>query len=292
VPPEARALVTGASSLVGTCLLERLRGRGLAVRAFSRSAPPRADGVEWAARDIGNGLGAPDGRARCLFHVAPLWLLPSLLGELPAWGVERVVAFGSTSRFTKARSPSARERDVAERLARAEDALAARSGELGLSWTLFRPTMIYGRGRDRNVSSIARFARAAGFFPLAGDARGRRQPVHAEDLAIACLQALDNPRTYGRAYNLAGGTTLTYREMVELIFRGLGRKPRLLSVPRAVLGASLAAASWVPGLGHLTPEMAGRMEEDLVFDTTQAADDFGYSPRPFRFPDHETTKVT
>jgi hypothetical protein len=30
--------------------------------------------------------------------------------------------------------------------------------------------------------------------------------------------------------------------------------------------------------------MAGRMDEDLVFDSSGAAADFGYSPRPFQFP--------
>jgi nucleoside-diphosphate-sugar epimerase len=283
VPPEAGALVTGASSLVGTCLLERLRERGMAVRAFSRSPRAATPGVEWTARNIASGLGAPDGKARSLFHIAPLWLLPPLLEELPAWGVGRVVAFGSTSRFTKATSTSRRERDVAERLARAEDDLAARSRDLGLSWTLFRPTLIYGRRRDRNVSSIARFVERAGFFPIAGRGKGRRQPVHAEDLALACVQVLNDARTYGHAYDLAGGTTLTYREMVEAVFRGLGRRPRLLFVPRAALAASLAAASWLPRLGHLTAEMAARMDEDLVFDTSAAAN-FGYSPRPFQFP--------
>jgi nucleoside-diphosphate-sugar epimerase len=285
VPPEPRALVTGASSLVGTCLVEKLRERGFAVRAFSRSERAPAPCVAWTSRDLATGLGAPDGSAAYLFHVAPLWLLPPLVDELRKWGVERIVAFGSTSRFTKAGSTSARERQVADRLARAEEALASRSRDLGLAWTLFRPTLIYGRGRDRNVSSIARFVSTLGFFPLVGGGTGRRQPVHAEDLALACVQVLDDPSTHGRAYDLAGGTTLTYREMVEAIFRGLGRKPRFLAVPRGLLGASLAAASRVPGLGHLTPEMAGRMEEDLVFDTTPAARDFGYSPRPFRFPD-------
>jgi uncharacterized protein YbjT (DUF2867 family) len=94
---------------------------------------------------------------------------------------------------------------------------------------------------------------------------------------------MDNPRTHGRAYDLAGGTTLTYREMVEAVFHGLGRKPRFVSVPRGVLAASLGVASRLPGLRHLTPEMAGRMEEDLVFDSAAAAADFGYAPRPFRF---------
>ena len=284
MPPEARALVTGASSLVGACLLEKLAERGLAVRAFSRSAGTPRAGVEWTARDITAGLGPPEPPARYLFHVAPLWLLPGLLSELPGWGVRRVVAFGSTSRFTKATSTSDRERGMAVRLASAEEALQARSGVLGIDWTLFRPTLVYGRGRDRNVSTIGRFVRTAGFFPLVGQGRGRRQPVHAEDLALACVQAMDNPRTHGRAYDLAGGTTLTYREMVEVVFRGLGRKPRFVSVPRLLLSAGLTAASWLPRRGHLTPQMAARMEEDLVFDTTAAAADFGWAPRPFLFP--------
>ena len=126
--------------------------------------------------------------------------------------------------------------------------------------------------------------RTAGFFPLVGQGGGRRQPVHAEDLALACVQAMDNPRTHGRAYDLAGGTTLTYREMVEAVFRGLGQKPRFVTVPRLLLSAGLTAASWLPRRGHLTPQMAARMEEDLVFDTTAAASDFGWAPRPFLFP--------
>ncbi len=241
-------------------------------------------GVTWERRDLTRGLGPPEGRARYLFHVAPLWLLPAFVHELPAWGVERLIAFGSTSRFTKADSSNAKERELAARLAAAEEALAARASKAGIAWTLFRPTLIYGRGRDANVSAIGRFVRVAGFFPIAGRGTGRRQPVHAEDLALACVQALDNPVTFGRAYDLVGGTTLTYREMVETVFRGLGRRPRLVHVPRPVLSAVLAAASWLPGLRHLTPGMADRMDQDLTFDATPAARDFGYSPRPFRFP--------
>jgi nucleoside-diphosphate-sugar epimerase len=282
VPPELRALVTGASSLVGTCLLEKLGECRVSVRAFSRSAGTSVPGIAWTQRDITTGLGPPDGPVRYLFHIAPLWLLPGLLDEAREWGVDRVIAFGSTSRFTKSGSRSPKERELAARLDEAEKALAARAG--GMAWTLFRPTLVYGRGRDRNVSAIGRFVGAAGFFPLVGHGRGRRQPVHAEDLAVACVQAMDNPRTHGRAYDLAGGTTLTYRQMVEAVFHGLGRKPRFLSVPRPLLSAGLAAASWLPGRGHLTAQMATRMEEDLVFDTTAAAGDFGYAPRPFRFP--------
>jgi nucleoside-diphosphate-sugar epimerase len=119
---------------------------------------------------------------------------------------------------------------------------------------------------------------------MAGDGRGRRQPVHAEDLARACLAVIETLATVGKTYEVPGGETLTYREMVQRIARGLGRQPRLLAVPRPLLAALLAVARRTRRHGHLTPEMAARMDRDLVFDTTRAKRDFGYAPRPFRAP--------
>ena len=278
------AIVTGASSLVGDFLVPRLLAAGTPVTALSRRpapAPPPA-GLTWQIADIGHPLPrVPAGAV--LFHLAPLWL-PASPPRPPGRErrVRRVVALGSTSRFTKARSGSPRERQVAADLSAAEAALHASSG---LDWTVLRPTLIYGRERDRNVSSLARLVRHFGFLPLAGDALGLRQPVHAEDVALACLAVVDTPATFGRAYDLGGGTTLTYRAMAETICRGLGRRPRLLRLPRRGLRALLRVGRHLPGLGHLTPEMADRMGEDLCFDWSEARRDFGYAPRRFGYPD-------
>ncbi len=117
----------------------------------------------------------------------------------------------------------------------AEDELPARCEALGIAWTLFRPTLVYGCGRDGNITFIASCIRRFGFFPLAGGGRGLRQPVHAADLAQACADALDNPRTHAKAYNLSGGSTVTYRQMAEAVFRQLGRPILTPHVPVAVL---------------------------------------------------------
>ena len=77
--------------------------------------------------------------------------------------------------------------------------------------------------------------------------------------------------------------------MVSRIARGIGRTPRLVHLPLPLVRGALAAASFVPGLGHVTPDMADRMDEDLVFDLAPARRDFGYDPRPFRFPDEATS---
>jgi nucleoside-diphosphate-sugar epimerase len=174
---------------------------------------------------------------------------------------------------------------VALRLADAEAAVAQFGDREGIRWTIFRPTLIYGGGRDRNVTDIARIIRWFGLFPIAGEGRGRRQPVHASDLARSCLLALDRPTTFGRIYELPGGETLRYREMVLRVAQGLGRRPRLLRVPRGLLRATLGLARRLPGFGHLTPAMAARMDEDMVFDSAPARRDFGYDPRPFRSAD-------
>lgn len=108
-----------------------------------------------------------------------------------------------------------------------------------------------------------------------------RQPVHAADLAQACTDALDNPRTHAKAYNLSGGSTVTYRQMAEAVFRQLGRPILTPRVPVAVFRAAIAVARWLPRLRGLSSEMATRMTSDMCFDHEEATRDFGFQPRPF-----------
>lgn len=296
-------IVTGATGLVGHYLLPLLMERGFAVQAISRQ-PRRSATIgaaraalwmkldlegPWAEAGAAGARGGRFGSAPWLVHAAPIWLLPPWLPRAAEAGVRRLVAFTSTSRFTKQSSGSPKERETARRLAEAEAAVEEACREQGIRWTILRPTLIYGGGRDRNVSDIARFVTRFGFFPIAGHGSGRRQPVHGADLAAAVLDVLDNRATFDRAYDTPGGETLSYAEMVSRIARGIGRTPRLVRLPLRLLRGALAAASWLPGLGHVTPDMADRMDEDLLFDLAPARRDFGYDPRPFRFPDGPTS---
>ncbi len=142
--------------------------------------------------------------------------------------------------------------------------------------------MIYGRGRDKNLAEIARFIRRFGFFPLFGRAMGLRQPVHAEDVAAACAAALLSPGASHHAYNISGGETLPYRDMVERMFAALNRRPRLPTVPLTVFRFALACLRLVPRYRRWSPAMAERMNQDMAFDHAEAAADLGFSPRMFR----------
>ena len=275
-------IVTGATSQIGRFLLPRLQQAGFTVSALSRSPQGSQPGVCWLQGDLSRPLDwSPTADSAVLIHLALLSLLPDRLPELAQRGVRRVIAFSSTSRFTKAASVDPGERGLAASLAQAEDRLAQRCAGLGIRWTLFRPTLIYGAGMDKNVCFIADFVRRYRFFPLLGKGEGLRQPVHADDLAAACLAALEHSASCGHSYQLTGGETLSYRAMVERVFQALNRPPRLLAVPRPLLRTALRGARLLPGLRHLTPEMADRMSEDLCFDSRPATQDFGYAPRRF-----------
>ncbi len=213
--------------------------------------------------------------------VAPIWVLPEYFSLLEAHGARRVVVLSSTSRFTKDDSSDPQEQAIALRLAEAEEQAQAWAQSRGVEWVVLRPTLIYGLGRDKNVSEIARFIRRFGFFPLFGKAHGLRQPVHAADVAGACVAALQMPGRANRAYNISGGETLPYSDMVVRIFAAVGRRPRLLTVPLWFFGLATTAVRLLPRYRHWSVAMAERMNRDLVFDHTDAAGDFGFNPRTF-----------
>jgi len=277
---DSPVLVLGATGLVGHFLVDRLHAAGVDVVGLSRQARAPTPGLTWIAGDLESpGLVLPSPLPVAI-SISNIWLLGPALPALYAAGVKRLVAFSSTSRFTKLASPVAHEREIAQTLARAEEEIQAFCEVHGIAWTILRPTIIYAEGRDRSITRIAALIRRFGVLPVYGNGSGMRQPVHADDLAAGAIAAAAMPATKNRAYNLPGGDTLTFRRMCERIFEGLGRRPRIVSVPPALWKVTFAVGGrFVPGV---TSAMGSRMTDDLVFDARPAQSDFQWNPRGFQ----------
>lgn len=277
--------VFGATSLVGRCLLPRLVAAGYRVRAFG-SAPAAAHDQSprliWQQVRLDRTPHPLPGQPAILIHLAPLPLLPPWIDRLAEAGAKRVIAFGSTSRFTKRTSADPAERILAEALATAETATAAACAQHGIAWAIFRPTMIYCLGHERNVTLLARFIRRFRFFPMPGAGSGLRQPVHADDLARACLALLERDTGWNADYDLSGGETLSYRAMIEAIFRRCGLPPRIIRPPAWIWAAGLFALRRLPGYRTVNRQMLERVDIDLCFDHRAATERFGYAPRSFQ----------
>lgn len=262
---KTRVGILGARSFVAAPLLPRLQNNH-EITTFSRNW--QADCAQLAP--IPNWI-----------SLIPIVALPEQFDTLFERGAKRIVVLSSTSRLSKTASSDPAERTMALRIAESESRLAAWAEARGIEWLIIRPTLIYGHGRDQNVSEIARFIRRFGFFPVVGAAQGRRQPIHCEDLARACARALEARHLVNRAYNIPGGEVVTYRTMVIRIFEALDRQPRLVVVPLWMFSAAIACARLLPRFRHWTTAMAERMNQDLVFDHSLAARDLDFAPRRF-----------
>ena len=280
------AVIFGATSLLGRYLLRRLAERGFVGLCLSRRAEPARcetpPGFSWGIVSEEEGLRVP--ASATLFSLVPIPALPSLIARTA--GGNRLIALSTSSAVYKAESPDPAERGLAQDVRRAEKEIRRLCQDKGIAWTIFRPSLVYDPGRDRNVSAVAACVRRFGAFPVVWPGNGRRQPIHADDVAQVMVAALNAPGTWGALFDLPGGETLTYREMVRRIFQSLGRRPVLLYLPLGLARMAFYVWQTVTDTKYSAASLE-RMNTDLTLDPAPVRDPLGIACRPFRpeFPE-------
>jgi nucleoside-diphosphate-sugar epimerase len=292
---KERVGVIGATSIVGEYLLPLLVEGGWDVVAFSRQKRNIKSlencPVTWQLFAESKLTGISDihqneKQITCWIILAPIGILPECFPMLLAYGAKHIVAVSSTNRFTKRESSDSAEKKLADALVENEEFLAACAKKEKLTFTILRPTLIYGLGHDKNISVIAAFIRRFAFFCVFGAARGLRQPVHAQDVALCCVAALCAKAAVNQSYNISGGEIINYREMVCRIFSAFDKKPRFVEFPLWLFRLAVFILRIFPPFRQWSAAMAQRMNQDMVFDHSEASRDLNFSPRKFQ-PDRK-----
>ena len=284
-------LVTGATGYVGQALLRRLVEASFRVRCLVLPDDPvdlkAALPVEVVRGDLtraetlsehGAGVGA-------IVHAASAMLPnpPALIQRVNVEGTRNMVTLArrcGAKRFVYLSAVSAaysrlnsygRSKVEAERLVR----------ESGLAYTILRPTMVYGPGGGLHFAKLVAVARKIPLvFPVLGSGTARLQPVWIDDVVTAIMLVLDDPRAYGRTYNLSGATALSFGELVDAIVRAQGRRRIRLHLPLWM--CQLAARTLGPVLGphsFLSTDALLGLNEDATLDHGELTRDFGFRPR-------------
>lgn len=276
------AVILGATSIVGRHLARRLADGGFEGWCVSRRADPPPweppPGFRWRDLTEETIANAPD--PSTWLSLIPIPALPTLVAGGIRHG-ERLVALSTSSARFKAESSDPEERRLMEAVRRAEEEVRKACEERAAAWTIFRPTLVYDPGHDRNVTMIATVVRRFGVFPIVWPGLGGRQPIHADDVAQAMTAALGAPGARNRLLDLPGGETLTYREMVRAVFRSLGKRPILIYLPLGL--ARLAFRAWRAATGaEYSAASLERMNASLTLDPGPVRDVLGITCRPFR----------
>lgn len=277
---KAAWLVFGLTGQVGEALRASLQASDPALIAVSRTVRPDEAGIAWRHDSLAT-FTRPTQAIDAIASLGPLdaftqWFESSSLA--PA----RVVALGSTSVHAKKGSPVAAERTLAQALRDAERRLAAAAEARGSALTLLRPTLIYGNGRDRNLSRLVQLGRRWRALPLPARAGGVRQPVHVDDVARAVLGALRARVACPGFFDLPGGETLAFDEMVRRTLAAGAPGTRVVRLPGPVFRAGVGL---LRGLGRLDDAGAGvlaRMDQDQAYDGGPARSALAHYPRGFQ----------
>lgn len=115
----------------------------------------------------------------------------------------------------------------------------------GLDWSIFQPSVIFGRGDGL----YQRFASLLALLPVLPLARAgaRFAPVYVGDVVAAFRKALADPSTIAHNYELYGPQVQSLREIVEYTARHRGLRRMIIPLPDALGRLQAAAMDFVPG---------------------------------------------
>jgi nucleoside-diphosphate-sugar epimerase len=314
-----RALVTGATGLVGWHIIEQLLAEGWSVRALVRDIG-RAGvlgrmGVELRHGDVLEPRGFAVAARGCdvVFHTAAL-ILPQ--GGWPEF--EAVNIAGTRNAIDAASAASARllhvssvavygpgaryypgtktdesavlqplsESDFYGRSKRESERMVLEAHEAGRIWgTSVRPSVIYGR-RDRHfVPRLGRLLER-GVVPLIGGGESTLSVVHAANVADGAIRAAAHDGAGGRAFNLAHDFDVTVADFMRLGALGLGATVRFVPIPVWLARAGLAGARTISSVLHggrfrmVTRSSAiDFVTRDNPFSSELARTELGWAPK-------------
>ncbi len=264
--------ITGANGAVGKALIERLGSNAsmgpVRLRALVRDPGRSANLSDLPAEliqvdydDAESLIRALDG-ADCVAHLAGS-LVPragdSLLGAnlLTTKNVAEAGKSGGVKSFVFLSFPGADARSDNEYLrtkGQAEDVIA----ENFESGAIFRVPMILGADTPA-INQIKRLLRSS-VIPLVAGGAVRIQPIYLGDVIGAIEWAILHPEAPLKRMNLVGPETLLYRDLLLRAGLRLGRRPRILPIPR---GPARAASSIIGSLSPSSP--MSRTVFDVIF---------------------------
>jgi NADH dehydrogenase len=152
--------------------------------------------------------------------------------------------------------------------------------ESGLDWTILSPSLLFGP-RDGFFNILAGLVRMSpGIVPITGKGDARFQPLAIGDLAKAAVLTLGDDAAIGREYLLGGPRHWTYREIVEEVLRGMGKRRMLVPMPVALIRLAAGVGEAV----RLPFPVATDQLRQLKLDNTGPLDcvrtGFGFEPQP------------
>lgn len=266
--------VTGATGFIGNRLINTLVSEGWVVKALTRKKQTTSEPIEWVCGDLSdqsaiNALvqdvsaiihcaGAVRGSSFDEFVHTNVTGTKNLLNALTKNKQQ-----GKLPRFLHISSLAAREPELswyAKSKLLAEHLVINHS--TNLSWTIFRPTAVYGPG-DKELKPLFK-ATSKGLLPIVGKPNNRFGLIHVDDLVAAIQFWLNAETPCNDIFELDDGTPNGYSfESLANLAQEVWKKPvHCIIIPHALIKNVAALNLWLARIFHYSPMLTpGKVKE-------------------------------
>ncbi len=169
-------------------------------------------------------------------------------------GIGRMVQMSALGADFDSESKYARTKAMGEQAVR----------ELVPAAVIVRPSIVFGQG-DGFFNKFAEMALISPALPLIGGGHTRFQPVFVGDVAQAICKAVVDPALAGQTLELGGPGVFSFRELMELLLKEIGRRRFLVPLPfpvARVIGSVANLATLTPIAPPITPDQVELLKVD------------------------------
>jgi NADH dehydrogenase len=153
--------------------------------------------------------------------------------------------------------------------------------ESGLSYTIIRPSWVYGP-EDKALNRFLGMSRFLPFVPLIGSpVKQQMQPVFVDDVGRAVAESLDNPAATNQTFEIGGPEVMSMSDVVRTALQVIGRRRLLLPAPKFVMKALASIIQFAPGR-PLTPDAVDFITADALADPAEIQAKLGIKVTPLR----------
>ena len=299
-PDIRRVLVTGGTGFVGGYIVRTLLENGYIVRVIARSSSRQTDNstnseqyetVHGDILDSSALLKAAEGCDAIIHLVGIIEETPRrgvTFDSIHVAGTKNIVGAAQSAgvRFfnhMSANGVSEHGRTAYQRTKWQAENLVRNAGFE--RWTIFRPSLIFGKpapGRTEfGTRIIETLIKPFPIWPVPGRGEYRLQPVAVEDVATGFVNALGNQKHSGKTYCVGGPENFAYIEILDMLSRAIGKKPRL-KLFQPIWGMRPIVSLLEPtGILPITPAQLELLIGGNTCDSNEFREDFGIQLTPF-----------
>ena len=278
-PTGQTVAVAGGTGFVGGAIATELHRRGHGVRVLShRGESARgglSDAIEIRKADVQSGDGLVEALRGADALVIALAFRNSPIEaprkhqtfvEVDAAGTERLVAaareagVGRLVYLSGAGAAPDATRHWFRAKWRAEEAVRGS----GLTWTIIRPTWIFGP-RDVSLNRFVGFARRLFMVPMTNTGSQLLAPVFVDDAAALAADSLVAEAAAYEVFELGGPETLKMRDIISTALRVARLRRPILPGPTPLIKLLAIPLSWLP-TPILTPDAVDFINQPATVD--------------------------